>query len=152
MDKATKRKLQITLVIKHVAEMEGQVDDQVIARAIGTMLYDVPTTYSGMVSCSLLDESGYRPAISQCCKEHFLNRQRAGEIIIDAARNGTLTMEWLTEFVDECTTVHLTTSAENHALATIQNHPETKYLTWQEQYELCGIELVLDPGTKKRPK
>lgn len=146
------KKLQITQVIYNVAQMVNQVDDSVLHRAIGTLLYDVPMTRSGMVSVGLLDDQGYRPAINQCCKEHFMSRNRSGEIIVEKARSGILDMEWLVEFIDECTTVHLTTSTENTALAQIQNHPETKHLSWQEQYDMAGIELVEDPGTAPRRK
>jgi hypothetical protein len=141
------RKLQIIEVIYHVAGLVDQVDDQVLARAIGTMIFDVPTTYSGMVSTALLDEHGYRPSVTKCCKEHFMNRQRSGEIIIEKSHSGALDREWLIEFINEATTVHLTTSEENQILGTIQNHPETKHLTWEDQYDMAGIELVEDPGT-----
>lgn len=140
------KKLQITTVIGKMRNTVGTVDDQVLARCIGTMLYDVPMTRSGLVSVGLLDEYGYRPSINKCCKEHFHSRQQSGYIIIDMFRS-YCTFEELTDFIDECTTVHLTTSHENHVLATIQNHPETRDLPWYKQYEMAGIELVEDPGT-----
>ena len=140
------KKLQINTVIFNMKSTVDSVDDKILARCIGTMLYDVPMTRSGLVSVALLDEYGYRPSISQCCSEHFHSRQQSGYIIIEMLKNDC-SFEELCEFVDECTTVHLTTSHENHVLSTIQNHPETKDLTWQEQYDLAGIELVEDIGT-----
>ena len=140
------KKLQITTVIDSMRNTVGTVDDQVLARCIGTMLFDVPMTRSGMVSVGLLDEYGYRPSVSKCCAEHFHSRQQSGYIIIDMFRDER-TFGELSAFIDECTTVHLTTSHENHVLSGIQNHPETKDPSWQEQYELAGIELVEDPGT-----
>ena len=140
------KKLQITTVIYNMKQTVGLVDDQVLARCIGTMLYDVPMTRSGLVSSALLDQYGYRPALSKCCSEHFHSRQQSGYMIIDMLSNDC-TIDELTAFINECTTVHLTTSHENHVLSGIQNHPETKNLTWQEQYAMAGIELVEDPGT-----
>jgi hypothetical protein len=46
--------------------------------------------------------------------------------------------------------VHLTTREENGRLSAIQNHPTTKDLPWEEQYEMAGIELVPDPGPRPR--
>jgi hypothetical protein len=124
----------------------ANVSDKVKARAIGTMIYDIPTKRSGLVSTALLDKYGYRPAITKCTQEHFHSRNETGVAIIEmVARNAAF--ESILDHLSESVMVHLTTKEENIRLSAIQNHPVTKDLTWQEQYDLAGIELVEDPGT-----
>ena len=125
---------------------KSPVSDKVKARAIGTMIFDIPTTRSGLVSVALIDEYGYRPSINECTKEHFHSRNESGYHIIEMVSNGA-TEDMVAEFLKEATMVHLTTAHENHVLSQIQNHPSTKDLSWQEQYDLAGIELVEDPET-----
>lgn len=145
MDKLT----QIAIIVQAMCESDEFVDDAVLARAIGTVIFDIPTTRSGMVSSSLLDEYGYRPSIAQCTLEHYHSRNESGYHIIGMMRDGK-TFKELVAYLREASMVHLTTQQENIELSKIQNHPLTKDLTWQEQYDLAGIELVEDPGCMPR--
>jgi hypothetical protein len=138
-------KLMEIATLAHITAQAG-VSEKVKARAIGTMIYDIPTKRSGMVSVALLDEYGYRPSVSQCTEEHFYSRNESGYTIITMVANGA-TLGDVGEYLVDATTVHLTTKEENLRLSAIQNHPTTKDLPWEEQYELAGIELVEDPGT-----
>ena len=137
---------QIAHVIASLAPTVGQVDDKTLARCIGTMIFDIPMTRSGLVSESLTDKYGYRPSISKCCLEHFHSRQQSGYKIIDMMR-GECSFEEIVSFLKTATMAHLTTSEENIRLSKIQNHPATKDLSWQDQYKLAGIKLVEDKGT-----
>lgn len=143
------KKQQISHIIYNIAKSGFGIDDRVIARAIGTVLYDVPTTLSGKVSSSLLCEYGYRPAMNNCCKEHYNSRQNSGYHIIDMVREG-LTIKYIEEYVSEASRVHLTTRDENIRLSKIQNHEATRVIGWRAQYNLAGITLVKDPGTLPR--
>ena len=145
MDKLT----QIAWVITSLPVNNAEIDDSVLARAIGTMIYDIPMTRSGLVSQGLLDEYGFRPALNKCCNEHYHSRQQSGLTIIEMLRN-VEPFDTICNFLREATTVHLTTSAENTRLSTIQNHPSTKNLDWTEQHALAGIKMVRDPGTMPR--
>ena len=143
------KKTQIALLIKSVTNTyltTPDIDHKTAARAIGTMIYDIPTTFSGLVSTSLINEHGYRPSKSKCCAEHFHSRQEAAVKIMQMIER----KEDFLPFLDECTTIHLTTSEENHMLSKVQNSSHTKNLSLREQYELCGIKLVRDPGTMPR--
>ena len=143
MDKLT----QIaTLSYNMVRNAPSAVEEKVMARAIGTMIFDIPTTRSGMVSVALIDEYGYRPSISKCTLEHFHSRNESGYTIINLVNN-LCELEEVIAYLREATMVHLTTKDENIRLSSIQNHPMTKDLSWSEQYDLAGIELVEDPGT-----
>lgn len=147
MMRTTMTKLnQIATIVQTMGASIDVVEDKILARAIGTVIFDIPTTKSGMVSVDLLDEYGFRPSVSKCTEEHFHSRNESGYHIIDMMRSGADYND-LCEFLLEATTVHLTTKSENIKLSAIQNHPVTKDLTWQEQYEMAGIELVEDPGT-----
>jgi len=112
-------------------------------RMIGLALFELPQPTSGMVSTGLLCEYGYRPPISKCTKEHYHSRNLAALKVMELLKAGEDIDSWL----DECTTVHLTTKAENIRLSRIQNDDDTKDLSWQKQYKLAGIKLVKDPGT-----
>jgi hypothetical protein len=129
-----------------VRNCDKQVEDAILARAIGTMIFDIPTTRSGLVSVGLLDKYGYRPSVSKCTEEHFHSRNESGYRIIELVRDGGDENDVI-NFLEKATMVHLTTKAENIRLSAIQNHCTTKNLSWQEQYELAGIELVEDPKT-----
>ena len=141
--------IEIAQICFTVAQMAGTTSTKILARAIGTMIFDIPTTRSGMVSVGLINEYGYRPSISKCTLEHFHSRNESGYHIIKMVSDGC-TLDDVITFLEEATTVHLTTAHENHVLSQIQNHPTTKNLSWQQQYELAGIELVADPGTMPR--
>ena len=143
------KKKQITQIIYNIAKGSVGLDDRIVARAIGTVLFDVPTTRSGMVSSALLDEYGYRPAVKDCCEEHFHSRQNSGYRIIQMIRDGANVLD-IEEFINEATMVHLTTSSENTRLSAIQNHESTRDIGWKAQYKLAGIKLVRDPGTMPR--
>lgn len=136
------KKTQIGLLCIEVAKQEA-VDIAIRARAIGTMIFDIPYTKSGFVSAACVDEYGYRPSYNKLTAEHFYSRNESGYLICHMVAKG----EPIWDFLDECTTVHYTTADENQKLCKIQNHPATKHLSWQEQYELAGVELVEDPGT-----
>ena len=143
MDKLT----QIaTLAYQMVRNAPAAVEKKVMARAVGTMIFDIPTTRSGMVSVDLIDEYGYRPSISKCTLEHFHSRNESGYMIIDLV-NDLQEIEVIVGYLRTATMVHLTTKEENIRLSAIQNHPATKDLSWEEQYGMAGIELVEDPGT-----
>lgn len=138
---------QIATIIENILEATDVVDDNVLARAIGTVLFDIPVTRSGFVSAALIDEYGYRPSVSKCTNEHFMSRQESGVALVGMYRKGTDINE-IRDFLKQASMVHLTLASENVALSKIQNHPLTKDLTWEEQYSLAGIELVEDPGTQ----
>ena len=140
------QKLMEIATLAHITASAG-VSTKVKARAIGTMIYDIPTKRSGLVSAALLDEYGYRPSVSKCTEEHFYSRNESGYTIIDMVENDNATIGDVGEYLVDATTVHLTTKEENTRLSTIQNHPTTKDLSWEEQYAMAGIELVEDPGT-----
>ena len=139
------QKLMEIATLAHITALAG-VSTKVKARAIGTMIYDIPTKRSGLVSLALLDEYGYRPSVSKCTEEHFYSRNESGYTIIDMVTDGAHVGE-VGEYLVDATTVHLTTKEENIRLSAIQNHPTTKDLDWEEQYAMAGIELVEDPGT-----
>ena len=139
-------KLMEIATLAHITAKAG-VSTKVKARAIGTMIYDIPTKRSGMVSLALLDEYGYRPSVSKCTEEHFYSRNESGFTIIEMVEKHGGTIGDVGEYLVDATTVHLTTKAENIRLSAIQNHPTTKDLGWEEQYAMAGIELVEDPGT-----
>ena len=139
------QKLMEIATLAHITASAG-VSTKVKARAIGTMIYDIPTKRSGMVSVALIDEYGYRPSVSKCTEEHFYSRNESGYTIIDMVSKGA-TIGDVGEYLVDATTVHLTTKEENLRLSSIQNHPVTKDLDWQEQYDLAGIQLTTDPGT-----
>ena len=139
------KKQQIGFLIIAVAKTSG-VDDSTKARAIGTMLYDVPFTKSGYISASCLTETGHRPAYSKMVAEHFHSRNEAGYKLLELVREG----KEIWNYLDECSTVHYTTKKENMDLCRIQNDPIGKTLTWQQQYRLAGIKLVKDPGLAPR--
>lgn len=143
------KKTQISHIIYNIAKSGVGLDERVVARAIGTVLYDVPTTMSGMVSSSLLDEYGFRPTINHCCKEHYHSRQNSGYHIFNMVMQGANVVD-VEEFVAKASKVHLTTSEENTRLSAIQNHPSTRDIGWKAQYKLAGIKLVEDPGTMPR--
>jgi hypothetical protein len=146
MSRSTRfQKLMEIATLAHITA-SAAVSTKVKARAIGTMIYDIPTKRSGLVSAALLNEYGYRPAVNKCTEEHFHSRQNTGETIIEMVANGAHIGE-VGELLVDATTVHLTTAEENTRLSAIQNHPTTKDLPWQEQYAMAGIELVEDPGT-----
>ena len=138
-------KLMEIATLAHITAKAG-VSDKVKARAIGTMIYDIPTKFSGMISASLLDDYGYRPSVSKCTREHFYSRNESGYTIIDMVAKGG-TIGDVGEYLVDATTVHFTTKEENIILSHIQNHPTTKDLDWEEQYAMAGIELVEDTGT-----
>lgn len=144
MEMNTKLK-QIATVVHTMVQTANTVDHKVLARAIGTVIFDIPTTKSGLVSQGLLCEYGYRPAINKCTEEHFHSRNESGYQIIELLTHGG-SYDDLVEFLKEVTTVHLTTKEENIKLSSIQNHPMSKDLPWETQYEMAGIELVEDPG------
>jgi hypothetical protein len=149
MTKATRfQKLMEIATLAHITASAG-VSTKVKARAIGTMIFDIPTKRSGLVSKALLDEYGYRPSVSKCTLEHFYSRNESGYTIIEMVENGA-TIGEVGEYLVDATTVHLTTKDENIRLSQIQNHPTTKDLSWEEQYEMAGIELVEDPDTMPR--
>lgn len=137
---------QIATIVENILASVDVVDDNVLARAIGTVIFDIPVTRSGLISQALIDEYGYRPSVSKCTNEHYHSRQESGVHLIGMCRKGTDINE-IRDFLKEASMVHLTTKEENLTLSQIQNHPLTKDLTWQEQYSLAGIELVEDVGT-----
>lgn len=141
--------IQISKIINLMTKSADEIEHKILARAIGTVIFDIPVTKSGMVSVGLIDEYGFRPSIAKCTKEHFHSRNESGYQIIKMMTSGG-TFDELCEYLSECSMVHLTTKEENITLSGIQNHPLTKHLTWEEQYELAGIELVEDPGTMPR--
>ena len=145
MDKLT----AIATVVHGMRHTIDAVEDRILARAIGTVIFDIPTTRSGLVSVGLLCPHGYRPPVSQCTEEHFHSRNESGYALIEIMRDGGTLTDVVT-FLQTATMVHLTTKAENIRLSAIQNHPVTRELSWQEQYDMAGIELVEDPGTMPR--
>jgi hypothetical protein len=136
MDKVTGAHLISALMGK-----KGIVPDQYLARAIGTAIYDVSTTKSGLVSKTLIDDYGFRS--SSFCEEHYHSRQRVGARIVE----DNPSLNDIIKILEECTKVHLVTSEENIRLSPFQNGADTKHKNWQEQYDLAGIELVSDKGT-----
>ena len=120
------------------------VDRRSLAREIGITIFEISTTKSGLVSKSLCDSVGYRSA--NYCEEHYHSRQKSGETIISMYESDQLDFNVLCRLLKEFSSVHLVTSQENNRLSPIQNGKDTKDLTWQEQYKLCGIELVEDRG------
>lgn len=140
---------QIATVVYQMKTAAGLVENKVLARAIGTVIFDIPTTKSGLVSKALLCEYGYRPSVSKCTEEHFHSRNESGYALIDMMIRGA-SLDEVKSYLATVTQVHLTTKDENIRLSQIQNDPVTKDLPWQEQYAMVGIELVEDPGTMPR--
>lgn len=136
MDKVTGAHLISALMVK-----KGVVPDSNLARAIGTTIFEVSTTKSGMVSKSLIDEYGFRS--SSYCEEHYHSRQQVGARIVEENPS----FDQIVKILEECTKVHLVTSEENIRLSPFQNGAATRNKSWQEQYLLAGIELVNDKGT-----
>lgn len=133
------------VMIRSILDVQDQIDrDMDVARAIGTLIYEVNTTKSGFVSKSLVDKNGFR--VSGGCEEHYNSRQQSAYKIMDANPDIDGIVEMLTEF----SKVHLVTSEENIKLSPIQNGADTRDLSWQEQYKLAGIELVEDRGAAPR--
>ena len=131
-------------LIQALMTKKGIVPDNNLARAIGTVIYDISTTKSGFVSKSIIDEYGFRS--SSFCEEHYHSRQQTGNRIV----NDNPSFNDIVSILTEATKVHLVTSEENIRLSPIQNSQETKDKSWQEQYSLAGIELVRDRGTAPR--
>ena len=136
MDKVTGAHLISALMVK-----KGIVPDQHLARAIGTTIYDISTTKSGLVSKTLIDDYGFRS--SSFCEEHYHSRQMVGARIVEENPS----FKDLVSLLEEATKVHLVTSEENIRLSPFQNGADTKHKKWQKQYCLAGIELVSDKGT-----
>ena len=88
--------IQIGHIINQMVKSSANVEHKILARAIGTVIFDIPTTKSGMVSVALLDEYGYRPSVSKCTLEHFHSRNESGYHIIDMMTAGATFEELLT--------------------------------------------------------
>lgn len=131
-------------LIQGLLTKRGIVNDNVIARAIGTIIYEVTTTKSGLISTTLLDSYGYR--CKTACEEHYNSRQQVGSHIV----SNDLSFDRLIDILAEATKVHLVSSEENIRLSPIQNGVETRLLPWQDQYKLAGVVLTNDIGTAPR--
>lgn len=123
---------------------------QKVARSVASDIYDLSDNHSGLISNSLIDERGYRPATKFMSKEHYFSRQEAGYEVINefltSADLFTFT-KWLVYNIEhKYTCIHYVTADENISLSKIQNDSIMKNWTWQEQYTEAGIELVSDPG------
>ena len=112
---------EATIVIRKLLELDGLVPDKVIARSIGTNLFDVPTIFSGMVSYRLVGHDGYRS--KRVCEDHRMGRNRAGYAFLAAHHAGTLTDEAFAILLDEARTVNYITPEENRALVPFQKTP-----------------------------
>jgi hypothetical protein len=131
-------------LISALLTKKGIVPDNNLARAVGTIIYEVSTTKSGLVSKSLVDEYGFRS--SSFCEEHYHSRQQVGKRIVEENPS----YDDIVKILGECTKVHLVTSEENIRLSPIQNGRDTRDKSWKDQYLLAGIELVRDQGTAPR--
>ena len=131
-------------LISALLTKKGIVPDNNLARAVGTIIYEVSTTKSGLVSKSLVDEYGFRS--SSFCEEHYHSRQQVGKRIVEENPS----YDDIVKILGECTKVHLVTSEENIRLSPIQNGRDTRDKSWRDQYLLAGIELVRDQGTAPR--
>lgn len=136
---------EATLVIRKLLELDGYVPDKVIARSIGTNLFDVPTIFSGMVSSALIGPDGFRS--KRVCEDHRMGRNRAGYAFLAAHRAGTLTEEAFILLLDEARTVNYITSEENRALVPFQKRIDSNY---QDDYSQIGLTLIPDPRPAPR--
>lgn len=133
------------ILIRSMLDVKDHVERSMdLARAIGTIIFEVDTTKSGFVSKSLVDTNGFR--VAGGCEDHYHSRQQAAYKIIDANPE----INRIIDFLGEFSKVHLVTSEENIRLSPIQNGANTRHLPWKEQYKLAGIELVEDKGMAPR--
>lgn len=131
-------------------DFDPETDIKRLGRIIGTIIFEVPTKQSGLVSSALLDNWGFRPSLKFCTEEHFYSRQWAGENLIHLCmeRGVVLRTSDIRDLLELYTTIHLVTSEENQKLLYIQNSADHKDKTWEEQYEIAEIDLVEDRGTR----
>ena len=127
---------------------DGQIGNHEWARAAMLAFGDLPSIPSGLVSKKLLwkhepTNRVYRS--SKVTHEHFKTRTKTCREIVDLYLNDELTQEKLNEVIEEGRKVHFVEEYENIVLRPFQQ--DESVLTWQEEYEKAGIELVPDPGT-----
>ena len=139
--------MSVDSVTKAIIGLLTQIDnmpDNDLARYIGNCIFEAPVIRSGLISESLVDDYGFRP--ERVCEDHYNSRQMAGLKFVLAHREKPLSYDDIISMLEEFRRVHLVTSSENIKLSPIQNGYDTRYLSWQEQYELAGIKLVADKG------
>lgn len=139
--------MSVDTVTKGIMGLLTTIDsmpDNTLARYIGTIIFEASVIKSGLISESLVDDYGFRP--EKVCEDHYNSRQMAGLKFVLAHREKPLSYDDVVIMLEEFRRVHLVSSSENVKLSPIQNGDDTRYLSWQEQYELAGIRLVADRG------
>lgn len=137
----------------HKIAEQGYPDDIYVkclaidARIIGSLIYDLPCKFTGLVSTKLIDSDGYFNN-QQSVNEHFYSRQRAGSRIIDLfLTNQISTITDVVFLLDKYRAVNKVTKEENDNLSQIQNKSHAND-PWTIQYKVAGIDLVKQPPTR----
>lgn len=130
------------------AVKDGRMGRKEWARAAMLSFGDLPSIPSGLVSKTLLwthEPTGRTYRKSRVTHEHFKTRTKTCREIVHLYMDDRLTPEMLEIVIEEGRQVHFVDELENIALRPFQQ--DESILTWQEEYEKAGIELVPDPGT-----
>ena len=111
------------------------------ARMFGHMLFDVPTTFTGHISIQLL-ELKLSDFFVRGTPEHFMSRQRGGDVLLDlisrsASDLSPPTYQQVSDIVVEYSHVHYVTKEENGALRLFQQNCSS-----EAAYNRAGVVLV----------
>ena len=106
--------------------------------------------------CKLIDTGKISPLAqvnrlsgqgNQNTGDHFISRTKSSFEFMYKWREGEFTLNTIdqaSEWVKDRCYVNTVTKQENSKLRSIQNHPTTKDLPWQEQYAIAGIPELED--------
>lgn len=138
------------IVALHLLELKGVVSDSIIARAIANSVYDVPAKFGGYAERCFVDSEGYllpsdmRP--ERICKDHRINRQHGGMMIVNMSNPSLEKIQELIE--NELCMVNYVRTTTNSELAQVQNKKEHAGKPWQEQYNITNVDYVPVKGKR----